>query len=191
MNNSNVPNAYLPGFLGGMVAANCVNVNRAAMWCAQIGHESVGLKYMEEIASGEAYNGRKDLGNTQPGDGPRFKGRGPIQLTGRINYLHFGQWCLSHNFVNDANYFINSPLQVASPIWGFLAASWYWVVQRPQINALCDQGDIKGVTQAINGGQNGISDRTSRWNSCLRLGVSLLPNVAPVGPSNQQKLFLV
>ena len=75
-----------------MIAADVTNVNRAAMWLAQIGHESAGLRWMEEIASGAAYNGRADLGNTQPGDGPRFKGSGPIQLTGRANFRAFTRW---------------------------------------------------------------------------------------------------
>ena len=59
-----------------------------AGFLAQLAHESGQLRYMEEIASGSAYEGRRDLGNTQPGDGVRFKGRGPIQLTGRSNYRH-------------------------------------------------------------------------------------------------------
>lgn len=68
----------LPGYVGAMLAAQTTSVNRAALFAAQIGHESVGLQYMEEIASGQAYEGRADLGNVHPGDGVRYKGSGPI-----------------------------------------------------------------------------------------------------------------
>src|SRR5918992_4090119 len=64
---------------------------RARMFLAQVMHESAALRYFEEIASGAAYEGRRDLGNPRPGDGRRFKGRGPIQLTGRANYTTFGK----------------------------------------------------------------------------------------------------
>ena len=159
-----------------MIAADCTTVNRAAMWCAQIGHESAGLVYMEEIADGWAYEGRADLGNTQPGDGPRYKGSGPIQLTGRANFRRFSQWCFGNGWVPTARYFEDLPYLVREdPKWGFLAASWYWKVDRPQINAMCDNNDINGVTRAINGGLTNIDDRISRWRNCRALGTALLP----------------
>jgi hypothetical protein len=65
---------------------------RIRHFLAQVGHESGGLKWLLELASGDAYEGRKDLGNTRQGDGRRFKGGGAIQLTGRYNYQRFADY---------------------------------------------------------------------------------------------------
>jgi putative chitinase len=150
------------------------NLNRLAMFAAQIGHESGGLQYMEEIASGEAYEGRADLGNTQPGDGVRFKGRGPLQITGRHNYGQLSQWAFSKQLVPSPTFFVDQPAQLGVPQYGFLGAVWYWMVARPNINQMCDAGDILGVTKAINGGTNGLDDRTNRWNHALGMGLAAL-----------------
>lgn len=165
----------LPGYVNAMKAANITNTNRAAMWAAQIGHESVGLRYMEEIASGSAYEGRQDLGNVYPGDGVRYKGSGPIQLTGRANFRAFTQWANSKGHTS-IDFEANPHLVRQDPKWGFLAASWYWVVARPQINVLADRQDLEGVTRAINGGLNGINDRRSRYNRALSMGDRILPS---------------
>lgn len=182
----------LPTFSAAMVAADCTTVERAAMWCAQIGHESSGLRYMEEIADGAGYNGRADLGNTQAGDGPRYKGSGPIQLTGRHNFRKFSEWCHSKGWVDSPRYFEDNPVLVRSdPKWGFLAATWYWTVARPQINALCDKRDLVGVTRAINGGTNGLADRQLRYKRCLEFGAALLPTMggdAPMSAAEVQEI---
>lgn len=167
---------YVADFNAAMLAARCTTVNRAAMWCAQVGHESAGLVYFEELASGAAYEGRVDLGNNVKGDGVRFKGRGPIQLTGRHNYGQFGSWCKAQGYVSDAAHFLNNPTQVATSRWGFLAAAWYWTVARSKLNAQADAGDIDAATRSINGGTNGLADRVARWNRCRGLGVRVLPS---------------
>lgn len=164
----------LPGYLGAMAAADITNVNRAAMFAAQLGHESVGLQYMEEIASGAAYEGRRDLGNVHPGDGVRYKGSGPIQLTGRANFRAFTQWANAQGHTT-LDFEAQPHLVRSDPRWGFLAASWYWTVARPQINRLSDARDLEGVTRAINGGLNGLADRRTRYDRALALGNLLLP----------------
>ena len=169
----------LPGYIGAMGAAHITNTNRAAMFAAQIGHESVGLQYMEEIASGAAYEGRRDLGNIYPGDGRRYKGSGPIQLTGRANFRAFTQWANAQGHPS-IDFEAQPELVRTDPRWGFLAASWYWVVARPQINPMSDRRDLEGVTRAINGGLNGLADRRRRYNHALTMGSRLLPTGGPV-----------
>lgn len=162
------------GYVGAMQAAGITNVRRAAMFAAQIGHESVGLQYMEEIASGSDYEWRQDLGNTFAGDGVRYKGSGPIQLTGRHNFRRFTEWVNSKG-ISDINFEDQPELVRQDPRWGFLAASWYWTQARPQINELADAGNVSGVTYAINGGYNGLTDRQARYDRALAFGERLLP----------------
>lgn len=125
---------------------------RLAHFMGQCAHESGGFRYMEEIASGQAYEGRADLGNTQPGDGRRYKGRGPIQLTGRANYRAFGR--------EVGIDFEAHPEIVAFPSIGLMAAVRYW--NSRNLNAKADADDLVGITRAINGGTNGIEDRRRR-----------------------------
>lgn len=125
---------------------------RAAHFIAQIGHESGELRYREEIASGAAYEGRRDLGNTQPGDGRRYKGRGLIQLTGRANYAEYSK---TSGLDVDV---VAEPARVATDDRLCVdVAGWYW--SRREINALADRDDLEAVTRRINGGLNGLADR--------------------------------
>lgn len=156
--------------------ADITNVNRAVMWCAQVGHESVGLLYSEEIADGSAYEGMEELGNTQPGDGPRFKGRGPIQLTGRNNYTQCSQWGFEQGILPSPTFFVDNPEAAASDEYLFVGSVYYWTVARPNLNQLSDNQDIEGATQAINGRYNGLEDRRARYQNCLNLGEALLPD---------------
>lgn len=137
---------------------------RAAHFIAQVGHETASFLYMEEIASGAAYEGRTDLGNTQPGDGKRFKGRGLIQLTGRSNYTAYSKDC-------GVDY-VNNPFAVVSdPFVCVDVACWYW--SNRKINELADRDDVKAVTKAVNGGFNGLDDRMDylkRAKAVLNIG---------------------
>ncbi len=110
---------------------------------------SAGFRTTEEFASGEAYEGRKDLGNTHEGDGPRYKGRGLLQLTGRTNYQDYGK---ALNLDLEGN-----PALAAVPAISLRIACEYW--KRRNINAACDQDDLLTVTKLVNGGLNGLEDR--------------------------------
>jgi putative chitinase len=126
---------------------------RQAAFLAQVGHESVSLRYFEEIASGAAYEGRSDLGNIYPGDGVRYKGRGPIQLTGRANYRRAGN-ALGLNLEGN-------PKMAARKSVGFRTAGWFWKTHG--LNELADRGDFDTISRRINGGDNGLYDRRAYW----------------------------
>lgn len=102
--------------------------DRQAAFLAQVGHESAELFYVEEIASGKAYEGRKDLGNTNKGDGVRYKGRGLIQVTGRANYV-----AISKDLGVD---FVTNPDLLKEPKYAVLSAFWYW--NKHDLNKLAD-----------------------------------------------------
>jgi putative chitinase len=137
---------------------------RAAHFIAQIGHETASFLYMEEIADGSAYEGRADLGNTQSGDGRRFKGRGLIQLTGRANYTAYSKDCGID--------YVGNPTAIASDPFACVdVACWYW--NKRKINQLADKDDVKAVTKAVNGGFNGLDDRMDYlYRSKAVLGIS-------------------
>lgn len=176
----NVPgvdyDVLLPHYVAAMQDADITNQNRAAMFAAQLGHESVGLKYMKEIGDAAyfaKYNNRADLGNG-PTDGARYPGRGPIQITGRSNYRSLSAWAFKLGYVPTATFFEDSPEQLEQLNYAFLGAVWYWTVARPDINALSDAGDVVTVTHRINGGENGLADRQNRWNHCQGIDLTQL-----------------
>ncbi|HSS22136.1 MAG TPA: peptidoglycan-binding protein [Pyrinomonadaceae bacterium] len=150
---------YLPFIQQAMQEFDITSYLRETAFLAQLAHESGELRYMEEIASGAAYEGRKDLGNTQPGDGKRYKGRGPIQLTGRANYTKYGQ-LLGLDLVNN-------PTVAATKEVGFRIAGEFWKLNG--LNELADQQNFKAITKRINGGYNGLDDRTMYYKRAKRV----------------------
>jgi putative chitinase len=132
---------YRENLVKAMEEASINTKLRIAAFLGQLALESGELRYFVEIADGTAYEGKKRLGNTQPGDGPRFKGRGPIQLTGRANYKAAGT-ALGVDLENN-------PERAADPDVAFRVAAWYWTSRK--LNAKADAGDYRGITKSING----------------------------------------
>ena len=160
---------YLPFIQQAMEEFGITTFLREAAFLAQLAHESAELRFMEEIASGAAYEGRVNLGNTQPGDGKRFKGRGPIQLTGRANYTRYGQ-LLGLDLVNN-------PTIAATKEVGFRIAGQFWKLNG--LNELADQQRFTDITRRINGGINGLPDRVKYYERAKRV-LSVDDGTAPV-----------
>lgn len=132
-------NQYAPKF-------GCNTPLRVAHFLAQIAHESACLRYTEELASGMAYEWRKDLGNTLGGDGVRFKGRGYIQITGRANYTAYRKFRQTQGADVDC---INHPILLAGMVEGLCSALWF--CDTHNVWKYADADNMLGVSIAING----------------------------------------
>jgi putative chitinase len=132
---------------------------RLCHFLAQVIHESGRFKYETELASGNEYEGRKDLGNVNPGDGATFRGRGFIQITGRGNYKAVSK-ALGFDF-------LSQPTMLANPPYDMLSAGWYW--NSRSLNQYADQDDILTITKKINGGQNGLTQREYWLSKCKQI----------------------
>lgn len=132
---------------------------RVCHFLAQAAHESAGFRTLEEYASGSAYEGRKDLGNVNKGDGVRYKGRGIFQLTGRANYA-----AMSKTLGKDLE---NNPSWAALPEISALTALEYW--KSRGLSAFADKDDVTTITKRINGGLNGFDDRKRYLAKCKQI----------------------
>lgn len=140
---------FLPALNAAMAEFKIDSEARQAAFLAQVGHESGQLRYVAEIASGAAYEGRKDLGNTVKGDGIKYKGRGLIQVTGRTNYV-----AVSKALGIDC---VNKPELLESTENACRSAAWWWASKG--LNELADAGNFLAITKKINGWTNGLKDR--------------------------------
>lgn len=141
------------------------NINstlRLIHFLAQCAHESGNFKWVVEFASGAAYEGRRDLGNTQPGDGVRFKGRGYIQLTGRANYTDFSHFC-NEDCVSNPD--------LVSTKYPMMSAAYFF--NKNGLWAICDRGadqaTVIAVTKRVNGGTNGLQERLEYFKKFYNL----------------------
>lgn len=136
---------------------------------AQVMHESGGLRFDREVwgptEAQKRYEGRKDLGNTQKGDGSKFRGYGPIQVTGRRNVTAFLQWCRKRGLQPPD--FVDKPELIATSPWAGWSVVWYWEAGNPtgkSLNRYADINDIEMITRKVNGGLNGYEDRLSYYD---------------------------
>ena len=154
----------LDGLNQSMRELGITSPTEAAMYVAQLAHESAGFTTFQEFASGAAYEGRLDLGNTQPGDGRRFKGRGAIQLTGRANYAAASRAL----FPDDPTYLLRNPAAVEQQPLAFQVSAYYWQT-RSGLRSAAQRGDLNRTTRLINGGTNGLADRRAYYNRAINV----------------------
>ena len=134
---------------------------RMRHFLSQTAHESGGGKWKKELSDGWYLEGRTDIGNTQAGDGPKYKGAGYIQLTGRANYQDFS------NYIKDDPQIMSVGCDRVAEEYPFRSAGFWWTNNR--MNDLCDSGaDVYAVTRRVNGGTNGLADREHYYAICER-----------------------
>ena len=175
--------AWLPHIEAACAEWGIDTPGRQAAFLAQIGHESGGLRYVVEVwgptPAQLTYEGRKGLGNTEPGDGSRYRGRGLIQITGRSNYEQVTR-ALGVDFVD-------TPEALQTPEHAARSAAWFWSSRN--LNALADTVDLVGfeaITKKINGGLNGQTDRLRLYRAaCKAFGLDTTgqPALQPAMPT--------
>ncbi|MEJ6815852.1 MULTISPECIES: glycoside hydrolase family 19 protein [Pseudomonas] len=153
-----VAGVFVPVLNTAMQRYQIVGRKRVAAFIAQLGHESGQLRYVREIwgptPAQAKYEGRVDLGNTQAGDGSKYRGRGLIQITGRANYAACGE-ALGLNL-------ITQPELLELPQYAAMSAAWFW--KQNGLNDLADRDQFNTITRRINGGLNGLQDRLDIWS---------------------------
>ena len=154
---------FVPVLNAAMAKYGIVTRLRIAAFIAQVGHESGQLRYVREIwgptPQQAGYEGRADLGNSMPGDGYKYRGRGLIQITGRANHVACGE-ALGLDLVNQ-------PSLLERPQYAAMSAAWFWSTRG--LNTLADQGQFAKITRRINGGLTGQSDRQALYDEALNI----------------------
>jgi putative chitinase len=153
-----VVGVFVPVLNTAMQRYQIVGRKRVGAFIAQLGHESGQLRYVREIwgptPAQAKYEGRADLGNTQSGDGSKYRGRGLIQITGRANYAACGE-ALGLDL-------ITQPELLELPQYAAMSAAWFW--KQNGLNDLADRDQFNTITRRINGGLNGLQDRLEIWS---------------------------
>ncbi|KAF6687521.1 glycoside hydrolase family 19 protein [Pseudomonas sp. EKM23D] len=154
---------FVPVLNTSMNRYGIVGTTRVAAFIAQVGHESGQLRWVRELwgptPHQAGYEGRGDLGNTQKGDGSKFRGRGLIQITGRANYAACGEALGLDLIIN--------PELLELPQHAAMSAGWFWSTKG--LNTMADQGQFEKITRRINGGLNGLDDRQALYDKALKV----------------------
>lgn len=180
---------WLPAMAQALQAADISTPRRLAHWLAQVGHESARLRLVRELwgptpaqvryerdpASpwpSSAADARRPachrnrlawaLGNSRPGDGRRYMGRGLIQVTGRSNYRALTARVRA-SLGADAPDFEAAPRLLEAPEWAAMSAADYW--RSRGLNRWADANDLISLTRRINGGTNGLADRQAIYTA--------------------------
>lgn len=151
--NAGHADAFAPALDGAMTEFGITSPKRQAAFLSQSAEESGELRWMRELASGDAYEGRADLGNTVVGDGPRYRGGGLLMITGRANYNRCG---LALNLP-----LVLNPSLIETPGGASRSAAWFWKYHG--LNELADLDKFGQITHLINGGYNGLDSRLTYW----------------------------
>jgi predicted chitinase len=175
-----------------LVNAGITSPIKLAAWMAQCKVESAGFRALKEFASGAEYEGRADLGNTQAGDGIRFKGRGFIQLTGRDVYKKMTA------YFNAGIDFVTNPELVEQLEWASKSVLYFFNVykkpgfkNRTMTQAYADSDafwdDVNSVSALVNGGTNGLAQRQQYYAAYKAdfTANGINPKTAPVDSSQK------
>lgn len=141
------------------------SLEASRMLMSNLLHESGNMKWMKEIASGEAYEFRKDLSNTEFGDGPKFKGTGPLMVTGRGSFTHFYKWMRDSEGIDDPKILEIGCDYVADKYPFSIAINW---IKRNNLLKVCLEEGFDACCYRINGGWNGYQDRVDKYYICRK-----------------------
>lgn len=139
------------------------HLEASRMLMANLLHESGRLKYMREIDSGEYLNNRADLGNVFPGDGPKFRGCGPLMVTGRTHFETFYRWLIDNDSIDDPRIIEEGTDYVSKKYPFSIAICW---IQNNNLLDICLNQGFDQCCYRINGGFNGYQDRLNAWHLC-------------------------